>query len=113
MEIEKTITSINLTFAKTKELYHLKGNTKYWHREDGPACIYRNSQGTIVEEQYWLNNRLHNENGPAHIEYDNVCNIRYCNYWINNNRLTKEEWEEQYGWKSKLKDTPMGEIYGN
>lgn len=111
MEIEKTVTQLNYSNIRERELYHQKDNVKNWHREDGPACIYRNSQGNIVEEHYWVNNRLHNEDGPAVIEYNNVGNIQYAMYWINNNNLTKEEWEEKYGWKKQLKNTPMEKIF--
>lgn len=81
MEIEKR--TKNYKDGSYIEIYHKKGDQDYWHREDGPAIIYYNKDGSIKYESYYINDR----------------------------RLSKEDWEDQYGWKSKLKGTPMGEIF--
>lgn len=82
MKVEKRI--VKHCDGSYVETYHKKGNVKYWHREDGPAQIEYNEDGSIAYETYWVND-----------EY-----------------LSKEEWEQEFGWKSKLKGTPMGAIFG-
>ena len=35
------------------------------HRENGPALIYRNLDGSLIQEEWYMNNELHREDGPA------------------------------------------------
>ena len=81
MEIVKTIEKFGN--GNYVEVYHKKGNRFYYHREDGPAKIWYNSYNLIYYEQYW----------------------------VNDEELSKEEWEQEYGWKLHLKGTPMESIY--
>ena len=81
MEIKKRI--YKYKDGSYAEIYHKKGDKDHWHREDGPAYIGYNEDGSIYYEVYCINNK----------------------------KLSKEEWYSDYGWKLKLKDTPMGEIY--
>lgn len=57
--------------------------------------------------------QVHRENGPAYSQYDHDGKVFYEQYYIDGEQISKEEWYEKYGWKLSLKDTPMGEIYGN
>lgn len=86
MEIEKSI--IPMIFRNI-EIYHLKGDRGYLHREDGPAEIWyeaNSNGGTMITDEY---------------------------YYYHNVLMTKEEWEKEVAWKKQLKDTPMGSLYGN
>lgn len=81
MEIEKRI--FKWKDGSYDERYHKKDDIYYTHREDGPAVIGYNKDGSIRAEVYYINNVT----------------------------LTKEEWCKKYGWKLLLKGTPMGEIF--
>lgn len=109
IEIEKS--TKNYTNGFYVEYYYKKGNTLYYHREAGPAYIEYSKYGLIEREEYWINNKFHREDGPANIVYNPDSSIRFEEYYINNKRLTKEDWYVEYGWREKLKGTPMGEIF--
>lgn len=108
MEIEKITKHFN--DGSYVEYYHKKGNDLYWHREDGPAFIRYNKNGSIRYEEYWINSKLHREDGPANIRYNPDGSIEYNYYYINNKIISKEQYKKEYGWKLRLKNTPMGEI---
>ena len=36
-------------------------------RQDGPAWIWRNADGVATEEFYYRNGKVHREEGPAHV----------------------------------------------
>lgn len=109
MEIEKRI--LKYKDGSYAETYHKKGDIYYYHRENGPAYIEYRKDGSIRHEAYWINNKLHRANGPAYIQYNRDGSIEDERYYINSKKLSKEEWEKEYGWKSKLKNTPMEKIY--
>lgn len=51
---------------------------KIFHREDGPAIIYKNGR-----KEWWIDNKLHRMDGPA-IEYEGRMKIFFINgdvYW--------------------------------
>ena len=109
MEIEKR--TINYDDGSYREIYHKKGDKDYWHKVDGPAYIAYNPDGSIQYEEYWINNQRHRVDGPACIDYNPDGSIRCEEYWINGEELYKEEWYKEFGWKLKLKGTPMEAIY--
>ncbi len=45
------------------------------HREDGPAYIRYNPNGSISSQSFCINGHLHREDGPASIQYDSYGNI--------------------------------------
>ena len=51
-----------------------------WHREDGPAFIRYNVDGSIHSEAWYINGVLHREDSPAIIEYYNDGSI-FCELW--------------------------------
>jgi|ERR1700691_2908374 len=51
-------------YSDGKIIYYLNGK---WHREDGPAIIWNNS-----DIEYYLNGKLHREDGPAVIWNDGI-----------------------------------------
>lgn len=69
-----------------------------WHRHDGPSYVYKNNDGTYLEE-WWHFNKRHRHGGPAII-----CNGHPKEYWIHGNKVTKEveEWlsERDYVWET-------------
>ena len=109
MEIEKRI--YQLKDGSYDERYHKKGDIYYWHREDGPALIGYYEDGSIYSEGFWINNDIHREDGPAVIYYNKDGSIKYEEYWVNDIELTKEDWYNEFGWKLKLKGTPMEKIF--
>jgi hypothetical protein len=48
------------------EGFHIRGK---YHREDGPARIRYNGDGSIDLEEFYINGKLHREDGPAIIWY--------------------------------------------
>jgi hypothetical protein len=61
-------------------------NDKYkyvLHREDGPAYISYNTDGSIEWEFWYINGVLHREDGPAYIRYNKDGSIRYEEWYIN------------------------------
>lgn len=109
IDIEKRVK--NFDDSSYLEIYHKKGDITYYHREDGPAHIKYSKDGLIIFEAYWVNNKLHREDGPAFASSLLFSSIEIEEYRINGKRLSKEEWEKDYGWKLRIKDTPMGEIF--
>jgi len=57
--------------------------TKYvLHREDGPASIDYNEDGSIQYEGWYINGVKHREDGPAVIHYNDDGSIQYeGRYW--------------------------------
>jgi len=59
---------------------------EYWyingvrHREDGPAVITYRADGRIWYEEWYINGVRHREDGPAYISYYNNGSI-YCEGW--------------------------------
>jgi hypothetical protein len=47
------------------------------HREDGPAHICYNPNGSINSQSFYINGHFHREDGPANILYDSYGNICY------------------------------------
>ena len=47
------------------------------HREDGPAYICYNPNGSINSQSFSMNGQFHREDGPANIQYDSYGNIYY------------------------------------
>lgn len=66
-----------------KKAYTLAGRL---HRKDGPAIISHRKDGTVKEEEWWLNGKRHRDNGPALIEYSrDQCkgtNFVYMESWF-------------------------------
>jgi len=54
------------------------------HREDGPAVVWYNEDGSIDEERYYLDDKLHREGGAAAITYFENGNVSEEIYCINN-----------------------------
>jgi len=71
------------------------------HREDGPAVIWYNKDGTIEREYYYLNGKYHREDGPADIWYNKDGTIDREIYCLNSKELTKEQFENKM-FKKKL-----------
>lgn len=85
----------------------------YYHREDGPAYIGVYQNGNLRIEVYWVNNEIHREDGPARIMYNTKGEVTIEEYIIHGNSMNYDVWQANYGWKAKLKGTPMERIYGN
>jgi hypothetical protein len=52
------------------------------HREDGPAHIQYNCDGSIKWEQFCVNGRIHRESGPADIFYYSDGSVRSEFFYI-------------------------------
>jgi hypothetical protein len=65
---------------------------EYWYRDgqqhcsDGPAVVEREADGSVAEE-YWVNGKLHRDDGPAEIEYGPDGFIGYQSYWRDGTQL--------------------------
>jgi hypothetical protein len=62
------------------------------HREDGPANIFYNYDGSIYSYEYHNNGKLHRKDGPACSYADTDGNIYREEYYIDGKELTKSEW---------------------
>lgn len=56
---------------------------------------------------------FHREDGPAMLRFDSNGNVLEMKYYIHGEEVSEIEWQCEYGWKLQLKDTPMGDLYGN
>jgi hypothetical protein len=78
-----------------KEIKHSDGSfRRVWrtedgksHREDGPAIIWYNSDGSIFEEGFYLNDVSHRESGPAIISYHPDGSILEEDFYLNGKHL--------------------------
>ena len=73
--------------TKEYERWTLNGEN---HREDGPACIGYNEDGSVWCEIYYINNKHHREDGPAWIEYCKDGSISYLEYCLNGEKHRKD-----------------------
>jgi hypothetical protein len=64
------------------------------HRENGPARIYYNRDGSISQILYFENDKKHNYLGPANVRYDKDQNIIHKVYLIHGKLKTRKEWFE-------------------
>ncbi len=62
--------------------YHLDDTCKVIHRNDGPAVISYDINGSIIEEKWYHRGILHNTKGPAIIGY-NVHQLTHIHYYMN------------------------------
>lgn len=72
-----------------KEYYGHSGTKveKYYdgillHREDGPATVWYDRDGRILQEYYYQLDELHRLDGPATIRYNENGDIAHQSYWI-------------------------------
>ena len=63
------------------------------HREDGPAIIYYNLDGSVDYMLYWIHGKIHNEDSHAYISYNQNRTIFSMWYYINNKRVSIEEFK--------------------
>ena len=71
---------------------------EYWlhgilHRENGPASIVYNADGSISAEVYYHKNKISNYKGPAVIYYNNGVTSS-CYYYIDGISYEKPQWEK-------------------
>lgn len=59
------------------------------HREDGPAKIWYNEDGSIELEEWYINGECHRESGPAVTTYDNCGNIIEESFYLNDAEVTE------------------------
>jgi hypothetical protein len=52
------------------------------HREDGPASICYNEDGSLKWESFYFHSRMHRELGPANILYYPDGSIEVAQYWL-------------------------------
>ena len=57
--------------------YYTDKNKYLLHREDGPAIINYNGDGSIAYEYWYINGVQHREDGPASIRYYEDGSIHY------------------------------------
>jgi len=65
------------------------------HREDGPAIIAYNKDGSINYEYYLINHKQHREDGPSYIGYTYDGSIYYEEHFLYGKYITKEEFNDQ------------------
>lgn len=69
-----------LIIESNNNIGYYKENTRFLHREDGPACInYNNWDYCYIA--YHINNRWHRLDGPARIRYNDHKKIYSIEYW--------------------------------
>ena len=85
--------TIEKGLIETNFIYDFSGLT--CHREDGPAFIKYDYNGSIIYEEYLYNNKKHRLDGPAIIQYDTYGNIKKVEYYINNISYTKEQYDKE------------------
>jgi hypothetical protein len=110
--------------------YEIPYSDMMYHREDGPAYIWYNKNGSIECEAYYIGGIKHRDNGPAEIRRDvngNIITEIYyykglitCNFgpayisyidnkvidmffYINNRRRTEEEWYSEISDNDRVK----------
>ena len=76
---EKSYRDGNLILAR----YYKDETKQELHREDGPAYVENNIDGTKNYEEYYINGVLHREDGPAKIMYYINGNIEREEYYKN------------------------------
>ena len=81
-EIPKEVILNKLNYHKSEkqEVYLKDGNL---HKEDGPAYIECNDNGTVWREYWYFNGKLHREGRPAVIEYNDDGSISYEEWYLN------------------------------
>lgn len=62
-----------------------------FHREDGPAQIWYNPDGSIHWEEFYINGDLHRESGPAYIQYNPDGSIEIEYFYIHGELLGDDE----------------------
>lgn len=69
--MDKEVKITYMYYHHSDEIYSINYRTYYnkLHRENGPAIIYYYKDGSIKEEQYFLDNKLHRIDGPAIKKY--------------------------------------------
>jgi len=65
------------------------------HRLDGPAYIEYDCNGNVDVASYWINGKRHRLDGPAYVEYDDNGNVVNELYWINGIEYTKEQYDKE------------------
>lgn len=71
----------------SKEWHNAEGQL---HREDGPAAVYWNENGTLTSREWRQNGQLHREGGPAQITtYPDGA--PKAEMWLNNGQLHRED----------------------
>ena len=79
--------------------YYKNGNIEYeeWmlpngdhHREDGPAKIWYNEDGSKDYEHWFNNGKWHREEGPSYINWHEDGNI-ICEIWSKAGKIHREE----------------------
>ncbi|WP_392399405.1 hypothetical protein [Actinotignum urinale] len=86
MNTEPTTTFIDEYGYKTEEWRNNEGRL---HREDGPATISYNPDGTVMCEAYYQHGQLHRDNGPATISYRDDGTV-YQEDYCQNGKLHRE-----------------------
>lgn len=69
----------------------LSGNIVY-HRENGPAIVLHDMNGTIMRDEYFKYGKRHREDGPAIICYESESSqtIEYKTYYIDGKKIRDE-----------------------
>ena len=89
------VTSI-VYIDKEKSLDEIHNNIGAYHihRDNGPAFICFNINGSISQEAFMQNNEYHRIGGPARIIYSEGSIIE-TEYYIFGKKLTEEEFENE------------------
>ena len=53
------------------------------------------TDGNLIEESWMLNNEYHNEAGPSRVFYNSEGSVKEVEYYLNDVKLLKSEWEEK------------------
>ena len=84
---------------KQKRFEVYRNSDRKLHREDGPAYIEWYENGSIAEEEYWINDKLHREDGPAFQSWFEDGRELRKEYYINDVHYLYIE-----SWLNKLKE---------
>jgi len=95
--------TINLGNGRTKviEYYPMGGcdviyyKNNQLHREDGPAAVWYNEDGTIERESYYQHSICHRIDGPAVIWYNKNGTIADESYYIANRWMRKSTFQKE------------------
>ena len=62
-----------------------------FHRKNGPASIYYYKNGYLTQKEYFFNGKRHREDGPSFIRYYRNNSIEKKEYWFNNIKFDPDD----------------------
>lgn len=99
MTTEPTKTFINEYGYRTEEW---RNNDGQRHRDNAPAHITYNQDGTIWKEEYWQDGEHHRIDDPAIIEYNSDGTIKRQEYWQGGKQYTPTTRDVKNTFNTKL-----------